>query len=150
MFATTGPHREGGQKNSLANIRETREFVVNLATWPLREAVNASSVAAPAEVDEFELAGLTKAPAQIVGAPYVAESPVHLECKLTQVVELPTPDPTDPNTVVFGEVIGIEIADRVIRDGRVDAVALDAIARLGYDQYTRALDVFAMTRPGWP
>ena len=150
MFATTGPHREGGPKNSLANIRATGEFVANLATWPLREAVNISSAPAPAGIDEFELAGLTKAPARIVGAPYVAESPVHLECVLTRIVELPTPDPADPNTVIFGEVVGIDIDDSVIADGRVDALALDPIARLGYDQYTRVVDVFSMTRPDWP
>jgi flavin reductase (DIM6/NTAB) family NADH-FMN oxidoreductase RutF len=150
MFATTGPHRAGGPKHSLANIRETREFVANLATWPLREAVNASSAPAPPDVDEFELAGLTKAPARVVGAPRVAESPVHLECVLTRVVELPTPDPADPNTVVFGEVVGIDIDDRAIVDGRVHALELEPIARLGYDQYTRVVEVFAMTRPGWP
>jgi flavin reductase (DIM6/NTAB) family NADH-FMN oxidoreductase RutF len=150
MFATTGPHQAGGPKNSLANIRETREFVANLATWELREAVNLSSTPAPAEVDEFAVARLTKAPAHVVAAPYVAESPVHLECVLTRIVELPTPDPTDPNTVVFGEVVGVDIADEAIVDGRVDVRTLDPIARLGYDQYTRVVEVFSMTRPGWP
>lgn len=150
MFATTGPHRDGGWKNSLANVRATGEFVANLATWSLREAVNLSSAPAPAGVDEFELAGLEKAPSRLVGPPGVAESPVHLECLVTEIVELPTPDPDDPNTVVFGEVVGIEIADHVLRDGRVDALALDPIARLGYDQYTRVVEVFSMRRPGWP
>ncbi len=150
MFATTGPHREGGPKNSLGNIQESSEFVANLATWELREAVNLSSAPAPAGIDEFELAGLTKTPARVVGAPYVAESPVHLECRLTRIVELPTPDADDPNTVVFGQVVGIDIADRAIIDGRVDVRALDPIARLGYDQYTRVVDVFSMRRPDWP
>jgi flavin reductase (DIM6/NTAB) family NADH-FMN oxidoreductase RutF len=150
MFATTGPHLQGGSKDSLRNIRETGEFVANLATWALREAVNRSSAPAPGDIDEFELAGLTPTPARVVRPPYVAESPVHLECVLTTTVELPTPDPDDPNTVIFGEVVGIDIADDVIRDGRVDALALDPIARLGYDQYTRVTEVFAMTRPGWP
>jgi len=150
MFATTGPHLQGGAKDSLANVRATEEFVANLATWSLREAVNTSSAPAPAGVDEFELAGLTKARARVVRAPYVAESPVHLECRLTRIVELPAPDPRDPNTVVFGEVVGVDIADDVIRDGRVDALALDPIARLGYDQYTRVVEVFGMRRPGWP
>jgi flavin reductase (DIM6/NTAB) family NADH-FMN oxidoreductase RutF len=150
MFATTGPHQEGGPKNSLRNIRETGEFVANLTTWTLREAVNMTSAPAPHEVDEFELAGLTKARSRVVRPPSVAESPVHLECTLTRLVELPTPDPADPNTVIFGEVVGIEIADEAIRDGRIDVRALDPIARLGYDQYTRVVDVFAMTRPGWP
>lgn len=150
MFATTEPHREGGDKDSLRNIRETGEFAVNLATWPLREAVNASSAPAPHGIDEFELAGLTKAPARLVRPPLVAESPVHLECVLVQIVELPSPDPADPNTVVFGEVVGVHIADEVIVDGRVDPLRLDAIARLGYDQYTLVDEVFSMTRPGWP
>ena len=150
MFATTGPHRDGGAKDSLRNIRETGEFVVNLATWALREAVNASSASAPGGIDEFELAGLTKEPARVVQPPLVAESPVHLECVLTTTVELPTPDPEDPNTAVFGEVVGIHIDDEVIVDGRVDVLKLDPIARLGYDQYTRVTDVFAMTRPPWP
>ena len=150
MFATTEPHREGGDKDSLRNIRETGEFAVNLATWPLREAVNASSAPAPHGIDEFELAGLTKAPARLVRPPLVAESPVHLECVLVQIVELPSPDPADPNTVVFGEVVGVHIADEVIVDGLVDPLRLDAIARLGYDQYARVSEVFSMTRPGWP
>ena len=150
MFATTEPHREGGDKDSLRNIRETGEFAVNLATWPLREAVNASSAPAPHGIDEFELAGLTKAPARLVRPPLVAESPVHLECVLVQIVELPSPDPADPNTVVFGEVVGVHIADEVIVDGLVDPLRLDAIARLGYDQYALISEVFSMTRPGWP
>ena len=150
MVAFTGPHREGGPKDSLRNIRETQEFVVNLATWELREAVNLTSAPAPPGTDELRLAGLTAAPAHVVGAPYVTESPAHLECRLTTVVELPTPDPGDPNVVVFGEVVGIHVADRTIRDGRVDVLALDPIGRLGYDQYTRVSEVFSMRRPDWP
>ncbi len=150
MFATTGPHSVGGDKDSLRNIRETGEFVVNLATWSLRDAVNASSAPAPPGVDEFEVAGLTKGAARVVSPPYVAESPVHLECVLTTTVELPTPDPDDRNTVVFGEVVGVDIADGAIVEGRVDVLRLDPIARLGYDQYTRVVEVFSMTRPGWP
>lgn len=150
MFATTGPHSLGGPKDSLRNIRETGEFVFNLATWALREAVNLSSAPAPPGVDEFEVAGVTKAPARLVRPPLVAESPVHLECLLVTTVELPTPDPKDPNTVVFGEVVGIHVADEAIVERSVDVLRLDPIARLGYDQYTRVTEVFRMTRPGWP
>lgn len=150
MIAITGPHRDGGPKNTLRNVRETEEFVANLATWSLREAVNLSSAPAPHEVDEFELAGLTKAPSRLVRPPRVAESPVNLECRLAKIVELPTPDPDDPNTVIFGEVVGIHLADEAVVDGRIDVRVLDPIARLGYDQYTRVVEVFSMTRPGWP
>jgi flavin reductase (DIM6/NTAB) family NADH-FMN oxidoreductase RutF len=150
MFAATGPHQHGGEKDSVANIRATGEFVFNLTTWALRDAVNASCVAAPHGVDEFEIAGLTKAPSTIVKPPRVAESPVHLECTLAKIVELPTPDVTDPNTVVFGEVVGVHIDDDVIVDGLVDVLKLDPIARLGYDHYARVTEVFSMTRPDWP
>ena len=152
----------GVESTTLTTIRCTGTAVVllvvvaarrelqTLVPRSLREAVNVSSAPAPAGIDEFELAGLTKAQARIVGAPYVAESPVHLECVLTEIVELPTPEPSDPNTVIFGEVVGVDIADRAIVDGRIDAFALDPIARLGYDQYVRVTDVFRMRRPDWP
>lgn len=150
MYATTGPHRRGGEKDSVSNIRATREFVFNLATWPLKDAVNASSAPAPHGVDEFELAGLTKADSTLVAPPRVAESPVHLECTLVEIVELPTPDDSDPNTVVFGEVVGVHIDDRVIHDGLVEMGRLEPIARLGYDDYARVTETFTMLRPDWP
>lgn len=149
MYSTTGPHGQGTEKDSVANIRSTGEFVFNLTTWALRDAMNETSIDAPHGIDEFETAGLTKAPSTIVKPPRVAESPVHLECKLVQIVELPTPEAADPNTVVFGEVVGVHIDDDVIVEGMVDMMKLDPIARLGYDQYTRVTDVFSMTRPSW-
>ena len=151
MFATTGPHTQGGgYKDSMRNALAGGEFVVNLATWGLRDAVNLSSAPAPHGVDELELAGLTASPSRVVAPPRVAESPVHLECRVTTHVELPTPDTEDPNTVVFGEVVGIHIADEAIVDGIVDVTRLDPIARLGYREYVHVRDTFAMTRPGWP
>ncbi|MDX6748613.1 flavin reductase family protein [Geminicoccaceae bacterium 1502E] len=149
MFSATGAHDHGGLKDSIANIRETGEFVVNLATWALREAMNASSVPAPSGVDEFEQAGLERAPARLVRPPLVAASPVHLECVLSQIVELEAPAPEKPNTMVIGRVVGIHIADAVLVDGLIDIALLDPIARLGYDQYTRVRESFAMTRPRW-
>ena len=149
MFAATGAHDHGGLKDSIANIQATGEFVANLATWALREAVNASSIGAPHGFDEFAHAGLTKTPAVTVEPPRVAESPVHLECVLSQIVELESPSPEQPNRMVIGRVTGIHIADAVLVDGRVDLHRLDAIARLGYDQYARVRELFAMTRPRW-
>ena len=149
MFSATGPHERGGLKDSLANIEATREFVVNFATWALREAINASSVAAPHGVDEFERAGLDKLPATTVKPPRVAGSPVHLECVLSQIVALESPGPDQPARMVIGRVTGVHVADELFVDGRVDPRRLDAIARLGYDQYARLGEVFAMTRPRW-
>lgn len=150
MYASTGNHVQGGLKDSVANIRATGEFVMNLATWPLREKVNLSSAPAPHGIDEFEVAGLTKASSSLVAPPRVAESPVNMECRLVKVVELLADDPDSPNLVVFGHVVAIHIADDVIRDGLVDIHRLQPISRLGYKDYGRVTEVFSMDRPGWP
>lgn len=150
MFAATGAHEQGGLKDSVANIEATGEFVVNLATWELRDAMNASSIAAPHGYDEFAHAGLAKAPAQVVKPSRVAQSPVQLECVLSQLVELEAPAPDRPNRMVIGRVVGIHIADRVIVNGLVDIARLDPITRLGYDQYARVREAFTMARPRWP
>jgi flavin reductase (DIM6/NTAB) family NADH-FMN oxidoreductase RutF len=150
MFSATGPHDHGGLKDSIANIEATGEFVVNLATWELREAVNASSIGAPHGYDEFDHAGLGKAPSEIVRPPRVAESPVQLECVLSQIVELEAPAQDRPNRMVIGRIVGIHIADRLIEGGVIDIARLDPIARLGYDQFARVREAFRMTRPRWP
>jgi flavin reductase (DIM6/NTAB) family NADH-FMN oxidoreductase RutF len=150
MFSATGAHDHGGLKDSVANIEATGEFVVNLATWTLREAVNASSIAAPHGYDEFAHAGLGKSKSEVVKPPRVAESPVHLECVLSQIVELESPAPDRPNRMVIGRIVGIHIADHVMENGIVDIAKLDPVARLGYDQFTRIREVFSMTRPRWP
>ena len=80
----------------------------------------------------------------------VAQSPVQLECVLSQLVELEAPAPDRPNRMVIGRVVGIHIADRVFVNGLVDIARLDPITRLGYDQYARVREAFTMTRPRWP
>ena len=148
MFASNGVHLEGGLKDSLKNAQETGEFVCNLATWNLREKMNASSEMLPREVDEFEIAGLTPVPSKLVKPPRVAESPAHLECVWLETVNLPSNNPDEPNNVVFGKVIGIHIDDSILRDGLIDMTAFRPIARLGYMDYTVVDTVFTMKRPG--
>lgn len=150
MYASTGNHVQGGLKDSVSNIKATGEFVMNLATWPLRKKINLSSAPAPHGIDEFEVAGLTRAPSALVAPPRVAESPVHMECRLVKVVELLSDDPDSPNLVVFGHVMAIHIADDVIVEGRVDIHRLQPISRLGYMDYGRVTEIFSMERPGWP
>ncbi len=149
MFAASGNHNAGGLKDTVRNIQQTGEFVINLATWPLREAMNASAVGAPADVDEFVYAGLTKADAVAVKPPRVAESPAHLECVHTQTVQLLTND-DEPNTVTFGRVVGIHIDESILIDGRVDMARLQPLGRLGYLDYVVVQEVFSMERPTWP
>ncbi len=148
LFAATSNHAFGGLKDSVKNIQETGEFVVNLAVWELCKQMNQSAVAAPSEVDEFEYAGLSKAPAELVAPPRVKESPAHLECIYTQTVELPA-DPGNTNTVVFGQVIGIHIVDWALVDGKVDLKKIQPIGRLGYQDYVRVAEIFSMDRPTW-
>jgi flavin reductase (DIM6/NTAB) family NADH-FMN oxidoreductase RutF len=151
IFSATGPHAAGGLKDSAKNIEETGEFVCNFVTVALAQAMNLSSAAAPRDVDEFELAGLTKAPSTLVAPPRVRESPAHLECTLVRIVELESVDPVKaPNRLVIGKVVGIHIDDAVLTDGLVDIAKLKPVARLGYMDYTPVTEVFEMLRPNWP
>ncbi len=150
MFCDSGPRDDGALKDSLANVEATGEFVVNFATWGTREAMNISAAPAPHGVDEFELAGLTKAPSEMVAPPRVAESPVHLECRYLQSVTLRADSPDHAARMAIGEVVGIHIDDSVLVDGMIDWDRLDGIGRLGYMDYVRVKDVFTMDRPPWP
>ena len=150
MFSATSNHQFGGLKDAVADAQATGEFVVNIATWELREEMNASAVPAPREVDEFEYAGLTKGESMLVKCPRVAESPVHLECRYIKSLEVLSDDADDPNTVVFGEVVGVHIDDGVLVDGRVDFLKLRPVGRLGYLDFVEVDSFFTMPRPGWP
>jgi len=147
VFAPGGRKPDRPIKDSRANIEATGEFVCNLATWDLREAMNATAAVLPAGADEMQAAGLTAAPSRLVRPPRVAESPVQLECKLWKVIDLPSRDREEPNCMVVGEVLGIHIAAELIRNGRVDIVAARPIARLGYSEYAVVDGKFSMRRP---
>ena len=149
MFSATSNHRSGGLKDAVLDAQTTGEFVVNLATWELREQMNASAVPAPREIDEFEYAGLTKADGRLVKCPRVAESPVHLECRYIRSVEMLSNNADDPNTVVFGEVVGVHIDERVLVSGRIDFLKLRPVGRLGYLDFVEVDSVFTMERPTW-
>jgi len=147
FFAPTGAKPDGAVKDSRRNVEATGAFVVNLATWDLREAMNATSASLPAGADEAAFAGLEMVPSRIVAPPRVAASPVALECRYLRTVSLPTLDPAEPNDVLFGEIVGIHIADHLISEGRVDITKARPIARLGYSLYTVVDQAFAMRRP---
>ena len=121
-----------GAKDTLRNVQETGEFVWNLATRPLAEAMNASCAAVGPEVDEFALAGLTPTPSRLVAAPRVAESPVAFECKVTQIIQLQqVSGETVPTWLVLGEVVGVHIAAASLKDGIYDTAAAGHILRGG-------------------
>lgn len=147
MFASEGRTGDDGRKDSHRNAEENGEFVCNLATWELREKMNATSATVPPDVDEMTLAGLTPVPSRLVRPPRVAEAPAHMECRFVKSVSLPSNDAAHPQNIVIGEVIGIDIDDGFIVDGRVDVLRLRPIARLGYMDYTSIESVFTMQRP---
>lgn len=146
MYASGACHPEG-DKDSLTNIEATGEFVVNVATWDLREQMNQSSGAYDPDVDETTVAGLETEPSRLVRPPRIKGSPIHLECLHHQTVDIPCAKPGGRNAVVFGRVVGVHIDDSVLTDGRVDMAKVRPIARLGYMDYTRVDLVFTMERP---
>jgi flavin reductase (DIM6/NTAB) family NADH-FMN oxidoreductase RutF len=136
-----------GRKDSLTFVEETKEFVCNLATWDLREAMNQTSAPYARGVDEMRAAGLTPAPSRLVKPPRVAEAPCALECKYLQTIQLTGLDGEHASYVVFGEVVGVYIDERFLKDGRLDTAAMQPIARCGYDEYAVMTEAFRMTRP---
>jgi flavin reductase (DIM6/NTAB) family NADH-FMN oxidoreductase RutF len=145
MYASTG--RKTGLdegKDTVANIRATGEFVVNVVPCALRDAMNASSASLPADIDEFAHAGLIPAPSRVVAPPRVAEAPAALECRAWKVIDLPGAH----NVLVIAEVVGVHIDDAVVAEGKVDVTRYAPLARLGYRDYAAVRDVFPLDRPG--
>ena len=141
-----------GRKDTLRNIEATGEFVWNLASRELAEAMNQSCAAVPPEVDEFSLTGLTPAASRLVTPPRVAESPVAFECRSTQILQLSGLDGAKvPTWLVLGEVVAVHIATRLLRDGVYDTAAAGHILRGGgaADYFSIGPEqLFRMYRPG--
>lgn len=136
------------RKDSVDLIEETKEFVCNLATWDLRDAMNATSASLPRGVNEMQVAGLEAAPSKLVKPPRVAASPCALECKWLQTVTFRDVDGRElQRFLVIGQVVGIHIDDRFIKNGMLDTAAMKPIARCGYHDYAVVESVFSLVRP---
>ena len=139
-----------GRKDALAFIEETGEFVCNLATFDLREALNVTSAPLARGENEMDHAGLTAAPSRVVKPPRVAEAPAALECKWLKTVPLePLGGGPAAYHLVIGQVVGVHIDDRSIQNGIVDMAAMRPIMRAGYRDYFVVTPEakFMMTRP---
>jgi flavin reductase (DIM6/NTAB) family NADH-FMN oxidoreductase RutF len=139
-------------KDSLRNVQETGEFVWNLVTRAVGEAMNATCAAVPYGTDEFELAGLSKAKSRLVGPPRVAEARVNFECRVTEIVELKGVNGRTANSwLVLGEVVGVHIARDLLKDGVFDTFGAGILLRAGgpsaYAEIT-AESRLDMARPG--
>ena len=144
MFASTSAKPDRGDtKDSVANIRDTGVFAINIVSFALRDAMNATSGPWGREVDEFEHAGLDKAACDTINCARVAASPATLECKLTQIVQLPGV----ANFAVFGEVTGVHMRDDCMTDGLFDVRTFSPLSRLGYRDYATVTDPFSLSRP---
>jgi flavin reductase (DIM6/NTAB) family NADH-FMN oxidoreductase RutF len=142
LFSSEGP------KDSLVFVEETKEFVCNLATFDLRHAVVETAEDLPRGVNEMEKFGVAAAPSRLVRPPRVAASPCALECRLLQIIHLLDLEGRPSSRhVVFGQVVGVHIDDRFIKNGRLDTAAMRPIARCGYADYSVVNEVFAMRRP---
>jgi flavin reductase (DIM6/NTAB) family NADH-FMN oxidoreductase RutF len=147
MFASSNTHIEGSDKDSLKNIEETKEFVVNIATFDLKDEMNKTSAHLPRNVNEFTYANIETASSILVKPPRVKASPISLECIYINTIQLPKGTKNIITKIILGKVIGIYIDDNILTDGKIDITKFKPIARLGYNQYTVIDKMFTMNRP---
>ncbi len=139
--------RDGSKKDTLLNIEATESFVVNVATEPLSEEMNATSAELGYGVSEAEAAGLSMVPSSIVAPPRVGNADAALECRLMQVV--PLGEGPSAGNLVIGEILAAHVNDSVLNPetGQVDPSKLRAIGRLNGNYYCRSTDLFELDRP---
>jgi flavin reductase (DIM6/NTAB) family NADH-FMN oxidoreductase RutF len=150
LFSATGRSAGGNAKDTVANIRESGQFVVNIVSEQMASQMNATSAEFPPEIDEFDISGLTPLESELIVPPRVAESHVQMECRLMQMVRVG--EEIGGGTVVIGEVLLFHVDDRVLADPErdlftVDPARLRAIGRMGGSTYIRTQDLFDIERP---
>jgi flavin reductase (DIM6/NTAB) family NADH-FMN oxidoreductase RutF len=153
VYFLTSFRRDGGVKDTLRNIRETGEFVVNLVKWDHLQAMVLTGSAMPPEEDEFEWAGLQTAPSITVAPPRIADTPVAIECKVAMIIQIGS------GNLVFGNVTSFSLAEGVLKPGFedltaflpgcLDPAAITPVARLGGNQYARVGDIIEVRIPDW-
>lgn len=144
MFASTSAKEDRGDtKDSVANIRETGVFTVNIVEYVMKDVMNRSSGPWARDVDEFTDAGIGKASCHTIDCARVADAPAALECRMTQIVKIEG----EANFVVFGEVTGVHLRDDCMVDGMFDVTRFTPLARMGYQDYTAVREVFTLKRP---
>jgi flavin reductase (DIM6/NTAB) family NADH-FMN oxidoreductase RutF len=133
--------RDGREKDTVVNIRETGEFVVNIVTESIAQQMSGCAENYPPATSEFAETGLTPVPATVVKAPMVAESPVNMECTLLQLIPLPGSE----YTVAMGQVVMFHVAPELFAgDGRIDPARLAAVGRMAGNTYASTRELFSM------
>ena len=147
MFSAGAHEGDGGRKDTVANVEATGEFVYNMATWAQKDQMNTTAMIVERGVDELAAAGLEALPSRLVRPPRVKGSPVHFECRLHQVIQLPGRKSSSAHQLVIGQVVAVHIDDDALTaDGRVDTLKLRPIARLGYMDYASVDALFQMEK----
>ncbi|GAB5449610.1 flavin reductase family protein [Gymnodinialimonas sp.] len=145
MFSSTSAKEDRGDtKDSVANIRETGVFCVNIVEYAAKDAMNETSGPWPATEDEFARASIARAECTEIACSRVADAPANLECRVTQIVKLEGAH----NFAVFGEVVGVHIREDCLVDGLFDVTRFNPLTRLGYRDYSVIREVFSLSRPG--
>jgi len=140
-----GTDQAGQRKDTLRNVEETREFVINVVSDAIAAQTNMTAAEVDPEVDEFKLSGLTPLKSEVVKAPRVAESPAQMECRLTQIIY--TGDKPASGVVVLGEVVRFHVREDLVEDFRVDPAGLDAVGRMAGNTWVRTRDRIELIRP---
>ena len=144
MFSSTSAKPDRGDtKDTVANIRQTGVFSVNIVSFALKDAMNHTAGPWNKATDEFDLAALEKAACHTIDAPRVSASPATLECKVTQIIKIEG----EANFAVFGEVTGVHMRDEFMTNGMFDITKFQPLARLGYQDYAVITDAFGLQRP---
>lgn len=137
--------RNGKKKDSVINVTQVPEFVVNIVPYALREPMNLTAAPLPHGESEFEKFNIATAPSQKVRPPRVASAPVAFECTLDRIVELG--NGPGGSCVVFGTIVTMHVDDAVLTNGAIDPQKLDTIGRMGGEFYSRTTELFAIKRP---
>ncbi len=148
MFANNGPSLKGrGPRDTFSNVRDTKEFVINISTYNTKDKMNTTSARLEKNISEIEFASLETLNSKIVKPKRLKKSPINMECILYKIIDLPGINENNYNGIIIGKVIGIHIDDDYIRDGKIDVEKVQPLARLGYFDYSIIDNIFSIKRP---
>ena len=148
MFANNGPAIiKEGPKDTFSNIKDNSEFVINISTYNNKDKMNETCFPLAKGESEIDLAKLETRESKIVKPKILSESPINMECKLHQIIDLPVNNKNEYNGIIIGQVLGIHIQDDYILNVIIDVKKLKPLARLGYMDYSIIDSFFQMNRP---
>ena len=142
-----GYSKSGNNKDTLLNIKNNPEFVCNFVRWDVKDIMNESSYSFDNNESEVEKLNIETEDSTMVSIPRVKLSPAHFECTLFKIIDLPSDSKGNPNHLIIGNIIGINISDKIIKNDRIDIGELKPISRMGYDEYALINTIFSMKRP---